>query len=279
MVGSDCVDCASGTYYDREKEVCELCPQGTFSDEVGQIECKPCPEMDGRPGVTRSRGSRFLEQCHERCSAGRYFDEKTSICRPCGYGFFQPQDGSFSCMRCERGLTTGTNEAVTAEECREECESGLQLSPGGGCEVCQRGTFRTKGVHASCIQCPRDRTTTGPGAASPEECVLPICLAGSYLSEENSEYECVQCPRGTYQPETMQTSCITCDESTSTKDIGSTSAEDCTNPCQVHGEQVLCDANADCLYLFDKDDYICECKDGFNKTENGQCLGKVLYPI
>ena len=251
-----------------------MCDPGTFSDEVGQVACKPCPEMDGRQGVTRSRGARALEQCHERCSAGRYFDENSGLCRPCGHGFYQSIEGSFICQRCERGLTTGTKEAVSAEECREECESGLQLSAGGGCEICQRGTFRTKGIHAACIQCPQDRTTAGPGASSPEECALPICLAGTYLSENNGKYECISCARGFYQPEAMQTKCLKCEESTSTKGIGSTSEDECTNPCQVHGEQVLCDANADCLYLAEEDDYVCECKDGFNKTSTGKCTGE-----
>ncbi len=42
----------------------------------------------------------------ERCPVGQYFDKIVDLCRPCGYGKFQPEEGKFSCRLCGIGLTT-----------------------------------------------------------------------------------------------------------------------------------------------------------------------------
>lgn len=273
MVDSECVDCAAGTYYELESKSCKLCESGTYQNEMGQVACKACPQRAGRQGVTKVLGSRSVEECQERCASGRYFDEEVSVCRSCGYGYYQSEEGKFSCKRCERGLTTRTKEAVSPSECREECESGLQLGMTGPCEPCPRGTYRTKGIHAACVRCPADRTTLGPGASSLEECSLPICIAGTFLSNLNSVYECLKCPKGTYQPEALQTSCIDCPQDTSTHDVGATSVDECSNPCEVHGEQMLCDPNALCLFISATNDFECQCKPGFNGSGE-HCSGE-----
>ena len=82
-----------------------------------------------------------------------------NICRPCGYGKYQPEEGSFSCRLCGIGKTTRTKVAVSEEECRDECADGKQLAEDGTCEPCMLGTYRKKGLHLSCERCP-DKTTT-----------------------------------------------------------------------------------------------------------------------
>lgn len=66
------------------------------------------------------------------------------------------------------------------QECRDECGSGMQLALEGQCEPCPRGTFRTQGVEAACQPCPTGRTTPKLGAATVEECSLPVCGPGQY---------------------------------------------------------------------------------------------------
>ena len=51
----------------------------------------------------------------ERCSAGQYYNEENSLCQPCGYAFYQPQEGQFECIACGQGLTTRTDRAVAQE--------------------------------------------------------------------------------------------------------------------------------------------------------------------
>lgn len=51
----------------------------------------------------------------ERCLAGKYFDHEAGLCRSCGHGFYQPNEGSFSCLLCGLGKTTRTTEGVSQE--------------------------------------------------------------------------------------------------------------------------------------------------------------------
>jgi ribosomal protein L37E len=51
----------------------------------------------------------------ERCPAGKYFDDEAGMCRSCGHGFYQPNEGSFNCLLCGLGKTTRTAEAVSPE--------------------------------------------------------------------------------------------------------------------------------------------------------------------
>lgn len=191
------------------------CPVGTYQSESGQLRCSSCPVIAGRPSVTVGPGARSAADCKERCPAGKYYDDVAGLCRSCGHGFYQPDEGSFSCLLCGLGKTTRTAEAVSREECRDECGSGQQLAVEGKCEPCPRGTYRTQGVQASCQACPLGRTTPNMGSAAIEECSLPVCEPGTHLN--GTLNECIQCKKGTYQSEPQQTFCIPCPPNTSTK--------------------------------------------------------------
>lgn len=117
---------------------------------------------------------------------------------------------------CGLGKTTRTAEAVSIKECRDECNSGMQLAIDGKCELCPRGTYRMQGtVQAACQSCPLGRTTPKSGASTVEECSLPVCTPGTYLN--GTLNSCIPCKKGTYQPESQQTTCIQCPPNTSTK--------------------------------------------------------------
>ncbi|GAB0094394.1 sushi, von Willebrand factor type A, EGF and pentraxin domain-containing protein 1 [Sergentomyia squamirostris] len=261
----DCVPCAVGTFYETSNKTCVPCPRGHYQSETGQMQCSKCPNIAGRPGVTVGPGARSAGDCKERCPAGKFLDPETGLCRPCGYGFFQPREGSFSCELCGLGQTTRSAESTSRDECRDECASGMQLGADGKCEPCPRGTYRTQGVQPACHTCPLGRTTPKVGASSVEECSLPVCTPGTYLN--GSMNMCVECEKGFYQPESQKTSCIPCPPNHSTNTTAATSKAECINPCETITEgQAHCDPNAYCILVPETSDFMCKCKPGFNGT-------------
>lgn len=53
----DCTACERGAYFDGDD--CRVCPIGTFADEIGSNECKPCPEHT----TTKRSGSFSNNDC------------------------------------------------------------------------------------------------------------------------------------------------------------------------------------------------------------------------
>ncbi|XP_055387901.1 uncharacterized protein LOC129616312 isoform X2 [Condylostylus longicornis] len=261
----DCVPCSIGTYYDSSNKTCSPCPRGTYQPQPGQLQCIKCSKISGRVGVTAAPGARQIEECKERCVPGKFFDLDSGECKPCGHGFYQPNEGSFSCEICGLGQTTRSIEATSQQECRDECTSGMQLGSDGKCEPCPRGTYRLQGVQPACQACPLGRTTPKVGASTIDECTLPVCTPGSYLN--GTINQCIECRKGYYQSESQQTSCIACPPNHSTKNTGATSKQECTNPCEHIAEgQQHCDPNAYCILVPETSDFKCECKPGFNGT-------------
>lgn len=204
----------------------------------------------------------------ERCPPGKFLDTESGLCRSCGHGFYQPDEGAFSCLLCGLGQTTRSAEATSRDECRDECASGQQLGSDGRCEPCPRGSYRAQGIQPTCASCPLGRTTPKVGASSIEECSLPVCQPGTYLN--GTLNLCVECKKGFYQSEPQQTSCIACPPNHSTKTVGATSRSECTNPCETIKEgQAHCDQNAYCILVPETSDFECKCKPGFlgNGTE------------
>ncbi|KAG8179313.1 hypothetical protein JTE90_016418 [Oedothorax gibbosus] len=257
VIGVNCVECAIGTYYENATTECKSCPVGFYQNEMGSLACKPCPLIADRQGTTQSAGARSMDECKEHCTAGNYYDEQVGACLPCGYGFYQPEEGSFNCVACGAGLTTRRNQAVSKLECREECASGYELDESGACVPCQRGSFRSRGMPA-CQQCTSGKTTADVAATSEQECLLDICKPGMYVNPDTKQ--CALCPKGSYQDKEDRTSeCIKCPQDTTTESEGSSSLEQCSNPCFVNGRERICQANAACVYHEHIDTFACEC--------------------
>ena len=268
VVDDQCVPCPPGTFFNGELSVCTKCPVGQFNPEFAQKECIPCPTYSGIDGVTEGLGAVSDEECKRKCEAGNYYDKVTDLCRPCGYGSYQSEAGKFVCDLCPLDKTTRDKNAVSADECLPNCESGNQLGSDGECAKCSVGTYRTKGIQRVCQECPEGKTTRSDGSFSEEDCNLPICKSGQYLNATVNS--CTPCPRGSYQPKSQQTSCIDCPAPTSTVDLGATSRSQCTNPCLVEdGEKEHCDKNAFCQ-VQPPSSHTCTCKPGYNGTGTGE---------
>eukprot|EP00096_Caligus_rogercresseyi_P005025 TRINITY_DN1980_c0_g2_i1.p1 TRINITY_DN1980_c0_g2~~TRINITY_DN1980_c0_g2_i1.p1 ORF type:complete len:2992 (-),score=731.35 TRINITY_DN1980_c0_g2_i1:531-9380(-) len=268
VVDDGCVPCPQGTFY-SPKGTCSPCPLGTYNKEPGLSECSACPSFNGRPGVTEVRSATSVEACKETCPRGQYYDKIIGLCRPCGYGKYQPEEGSFSCRLCGIGLITRSKEAMDISECREECEDGHQLGENGECTPCFPGTYRSKGLHLACEPCPNGFTTLENGSKTQSDCAIPICPPGSYLNQTLNE--CSLCPKGYYQDQSQQLNCLQCDPDTSTEAEGSISRSACTNGCKVPpGVPPPCTKNAYCLFNRERGNHTCVCKTGYSPVgENG----------
>jgi len=267
VVDDQCVPCPPGTFFDEAQSVCTKCPIGQFNLDSAQRECVRCPTILGIEGVTESVGATSSAECKEMCNPGHYYDKVTDLCRPCGHGRFQQEAGKFTCDLCPVGLTTRTKKAISDDECRPDCNDGEQLGLDETCNMCPVGTYRTQGIHRGCQDCPAGRTTNKAGSVSISDCSLPICLPGEFLSAKDNS--CVLCPLGQYQPDSQQTSCVTCPPDTSTIETGATSVDQCSNRCKVSkGEPELCDRNARCQFK-PPNDFTCTCKLGYNGTGIG----------
>jgi len=283
VVDDQCVPCPPGTYFDEAEKVCTKCAVGFYNPDSAQRACIQCPTIQDLEGVTKSLGATSSSDCKEKCAAGNYYDEVTDLCRPCGHGRYQADEGKFTCDLCGVGLTTRTKKAISQAECRADCEDGQQLSINGECEVCPVGTYRTQGRDRGCQDCPLNRTTSKTGSKTEEDCNLPICVPGQYLNANDNE--CRKCPVGQYQPEAQQTECIDCPPNSSTVEgdpatnIGATSSSQCSNQCMVkQGEAELCDKNANCLFK-QPNTFECVCKHGYighgyNNGSTSSCIDK-----
>lgn len=270
VVGSSCVECAPGTFYEQSTQSCIECPVSSYQDENRATQCKLCPSINSKLGVTATTGARSADQCKERCAPGKHYDEQAQLCRSCGYGYYQPAEGSFSCIACGPGMTTRSMEPQSKHECRPECEPGQQLNSLGSCEPCPAGSFRPRGRPA-CEQCPAGYTTETVGSVERRQCNLLLCPSGHYLNVTTDR--CIECPRGYYQPSQQRdTQCISCPSETTTDHEGAFSLDNCTNPCFINGQAQMCQANSYCVFSKETQNYTCECKPKYRMDDNEQCV-------
>lgn len=155
-------------------------------------------------------------------------------------------------------MTTRSAEAISKDECKPQCKAGYQLSINGQCEPCAIGQYRTSSM-SGCESCPSENTTANLGSTSIKDCNLKICSAGYFLNTTLND--CTPCPKGYYiEYRQREQSCESCPPDTSTEDVGSTSKDQCMNPCLVNGKVELCQANAYCVLHKKSLSYTCECK-------------------
>ncbi|GMH53804.1 hypothetical protein TrST_g8087 [Triparma strigata] len=131
----------------------------------------------------------------ELCPAGTYtatggvgLDE----CKTCDDGFYSSGPGSATCLICEPGKYTNT-EQTECLLCPAGKISGVASSE---CTVCEIGKFAEREGSVECKFCNTDEVIKGSitaecGTTSKSGC---ICPAGKYLNNETST--CVTAPEG-----------------------------------------------------------------------------------
>lgn len=281
--------CEPGQYFNLSTNTCEDCPEHTFQDKYGAIECNKCPVNQ----TTYIPGQSF---CVAMCPPG--FKSVKMNCEPCPMNFFG-KDGQ--CFPCKSGTATERSQALT---CKQACSYGEFLN-GTKCTQCPVGQYQPLNVHSQshCRYCVKG-TTLFVGSKSRNDCITTCHYEGEYYEVKSST--CKPCPIGTYKYASSFTvsSCMNCSVNMTTKQIGSVRSSDCTkknpkdycmtnDPCVFPGkcqsienraacicpryftgvrcETVSgpcstspCQNNATCHPLFNKEQhYACQCEPGF----------------
>ena len=97
--------CEAG-YTNTSAGGCEFCPSNTFKSDMGNYNCQDCPvnsvsSVDRTECLCNSGLSFYGGNCHEACSAGRFFDVETSSCESCARGFYSADANfDYQCTSC-----------------------------------------------------------------------------------------------------------------------------------------------------------------------------------
>lgn len=226
VVGGVCKACESGRYaYSSGAESCEAvancgkghyvnpakggpclpCPAGKFTDGLGSIFCKDCPDNHH----TWSQGQ---EACvGVACDIGTYHNG--TMCQSCAKGQYQPKMNQVKCEKCPFGkwqLTKGQSE------CKDvTCAAGQKLKGDYSCEDCARGTFNARAGSVECTQCPHGQH--GSLTTKSTSCVETICAPGERVSFDGTQTICTPCDAEHFSPSRgAQTDCKPCPGATTT---------------------------------------------------------------
>ncbi|XP_038067159.1 sushi, von Willebrand factor type A, EGF and pentraxin domain-containing protein 1-like [Patiria miniata] len=164
-----CLRCAAGTFLNGQTRECERCPQGSYQDQFGQIQCIACP-----PGTSTAKGrAESVQDCKDICNPGSSSNTGLEQCEACPKGSYQPLSGSTDCLPCPSGTSTLKTGSSIVKECAEPCKSGYVSRSGlVPCLPCPDGYFQPGISKTSCYKCPQ--TTLANSAVSTwEDCIGP----------------------------------------------------------------------------------------------------------
>ncbi|XP_067672504.1 uncharacterized protein [Haliotis asinina] len=239
--------------------VCVVCKQGFFKSEQKASQCTACPTNT----TTSGTGSTASTDCNlVGCPVGYYQDTSTS-CKPCGYGFYQPDKWQSSCKKCDTGSTTYRLGAMAVTDCVLECAAGYQFNAGTGrCDLCPQGYYQDKlnPTVFECIMCGDPSVITpGLGATSAANCTVRNCTTPGQFRNSTTNL-CQDCRIGYYQDTKWQDSCKKCPTGYTTRNTKRPSSTDCLRDCEA-GKTQVGDACVDCPVDTYRDKTTWTCKD------------------
>lgn len=269
---SICLACGPGTRFTplmdggrRNREMCQPCPRGFFSNGTANLNCDACPAQltgptmatsedtcrtcppgrrAGRGGCVACPSNTFkpgrLGGCRS-CPSGSISPRGATSCTPCPKGTRAPKFRD-RCVDCPVGTTTAAEGGIICRAEGEPCPQNSLEDSVGNCQRCASSSFFNTSTR-TCEECPPGSTSRGrletkcqvcpPGARPNIELEgACICDDGMALTREGA---CQKCPPGSFSRSNFLTSigrdvvvlCTECPPGTFQDEAG---ASDC-KPC------------------------------------------------
>ncbi|KAK7080014.1 Signal peptide, CUB [Halocaridina rubra] len=190
---SECSDACPAGYWSVDGfSPCFPCAPGTYQANRGRVKCFPCPEGHSAPS-----GSTSFFQClstSEMCKAGQFFNTSEGICQECATGYYQPNAGASSCIKCPGNSTTDFTESSSVDHCKRlEC---------GGFVGELGGFFESPNYPGDYPNNARCTWTVKPGQGRRVLVVVPeIHLS----SDQCGDYLIIRKSKSAYSPVTFET--------------------------------------------------------------------------
>lgn len=239
---SPCRKCRPGKYSDQtDVDKCTSCTVGKFQPTFGKNSCLTCPSAE-KPGASSCSTPLKIPTC----AAGKYFQAATTVrtneedmtefagtCENCDPGTYSKEGQNLFCKKCPPG-TYSASDLTNCIKC-----------PGAD-PVGTKGKYAASYGNSVCLDCDSNTTNAKAGAKS---CVAGataanICEAGTFcansdgssgtLTDGKCNGKCAYCPKGKYNSDAMQASCLSCDAGKTTKFVGSSDEVKCTNNEKVY---------------------------------------------
>ena len=225
--GGNCTNCTTGSFSNSHKTVCELCPEGKWSDNVGApsiSSCRNCSEGS----YSTAKGAADESVC-ALCSAGRFQSSTgaSAECTSCPKGFYQEEAGAAFCHLKPVGMIVLGGAAAV------KVPLGSFVQCNGSCsfEACAAGTYGEDPPTQQCHDCPAgwssydsavECTPCGKGTFSERNRSLCASCPSGFFQPQNAKAstECFMCPAGYVQEKTGESACVS---------LNWVHAEDCTS--------------------------------------------------
>ncbi len=201
LMTMDLLGCIPGRGATSSNRDCQICPAGSYSNEIGAEQCKLC-------GYGHSTQKAESIEC-EKCNPGHFANiNGSSSCFKCERGKYTETSGTRNCNLCVAGKYSLTEGSDSLSNCLP-CEAGKISSQGSdNCQICPVGTFSEKGE--LCKECPKGKYNNIQGIGMLKQC--KECAKGRYgtIAGYSDPGQCEKCPKGKYSLIMGATSNITC---------------------------------------------------------------------
>ena len=196
-----CKLCEKGRQHVDASTACEVCPGGQYQNSLDTLNatCLACP--DGKFLIDAVEPERHddINKCLF-CSAGKYFEDQSTLCSDCVGGRYQNEDAwaNAACKSCGSGQFSSQGD-TPCSNCAEGKFQELEVALEYHCKFCVPGKqfINTQIACQICTSGQYQNDSQVPSAMCKE------CLVGRFLVDNqidavnhNDESDCLFCEAG-----------------------------------------------------------------------------------